>query len=187
SIKRIKISLQGTAASVRDFDGNPIGTGANTWYAFVLASLRLLKKGGSIAFVLPSAAEFANYSAGIRGAVHDTFSSLELYRCTRPLFENVQEGTIVAIARGYGSGPCKVRRKRYTTRDGMIEALTQSGKSPGRECRIRPAKFSTAIVPLKSIATLRLGGVTGHASFFLMDEEKRESLKLPTSAFTPVV
>src|SRR5687768_9368391 len=42
SIKRLKVSLQGTAASVQDFDGNPIGYGANTWYAFVLASLRLL-------------------------------------------------------------------------------------------------------------------------------------------------
>ncbi|HXD33060.1 MAG TPA: hypothetical protein VN643_18205 [Pyrinomonadaceae bacterium] len=69
----------------------------------------------------------------------------------------------------------------------MIEALTQSGKSAGRECRVRPAKRSAALVPLKSIATLRLGGVTGDASFFLMDEEKRQSLNLPTSAFTPVV
>jgi len=43
------------------------------------------------------------------------------------------------------------------------------------------------MIPLKSIAALRLGGVTGDASFFLMDEEKRQSLKLPTSAFTPVV
>lgn len=187
SIERLRVSLKGTAANVRDFDGNPIGRGANTWYAFVLASLRLLRKGGCMAFVLPSAAEFTNYSAGIRAAVHDTFHSLELYRCTRPLFEGVQEGTIVAIARGYGSGPCRVRRKRFTTRDGMIEALAESGKSAGRACRLRLAKPSPAMVPLKSIATLRLGGVTGDASFFLMDEAKRQSLKLPTSAFTPVV
>lgn len=187
SIGRLKMSLQGTAASVPDFDGVPIGRGSNTWYAFVLASLRLLKKDGCIAFVLPSAAEFTNYSDGIRSAVHDTFSSLELYRCTRPLFDGVQEGTIVAIARGYGSGPCKVRRKRYTTREGMIQALTQSGKSAGRECRVRRAKPSPTMMPLKSVATLRLGGVTGDAAFFLMDEAKRQSLQLPTSAFTPVV
>lgn len=187
SIKRLRMSLQGTAASVPDFDGYPIGRGSNTWYAFILASLRLLKKDGSMAFVLPSAAEFTNYSAGIRRALHDTFRSLELYRCTRPLFEGVQEGTIVAIARGYGSGPCKIRRKRYTSRANMIEALAQSGKSAGRECRVRPAKPSPVMASLKSIATLRLGGVTGDASFFLMHEAKRQSLQLPTSAFTPVV
>src|SRR5437016_5874037 len=78
SIKHLRMSLQETATNVRDFDGNPIGRGANTWYAFILASLRLLKKDGCIAFVLPSAAEFTNYSAGIRTAVHDTFRSLEL-------------------------------------------------------------------------------------------------------------
>lgn len=187
SIKRLKQSLQRTAASVPDFDGIAIGRGSNTWYAFVLASLRLLKKDGCMAFVLPSAAEFTNYSAGIRAAVHDTFRSLELYRCTRPLFDGVQEGTIVAIARGYGSGPCKVRRKRYTSRESMIKALAQSGKAAGRECRVRPAKSSPVVLPLKSMAALRLGGVTGDASFFLMDEERRQSLKLPTSAFTPVV
>jgi hypothetical protein len=32
-----------------------------------------------------------------------------------------------------------------------------------------------------------LGGVTGDASFFLMDEETRKGLRLPTSAFTPVI
>jgi len=69
----------------------------------------------------------------------------------------------------------------------MIEALAQSGKTAGRRCRVKPVRASAAMVPLKSIATLRLGGVTGDASFFLMDEAKRKSLKLPTSAFTPVV
>jgi adenine-specific DNA-methyltransferase len=186
SIKQLRASLQRTAAGVLDIDENPIGRGANTWYAFVLASLRLLKKDGCLGFVLPSAAEFTNYSAGLRVAVHNTFRSLELYRCTRPLFDGVQEGTIVAIARGYGSGPCKIRRKRYSTRAGLIGALT-SGKLAGRECRAKPSQSSADMVPLKSIATLRLGGVTGDASFFLMDEAKRQSLQLPTSAFTPVV
>jgi hypothetical protein len=43
------------------------------------------------------------------------------------------------------------------------------------------------MVPLKSIATIRLGGVTGDAAFFLMREETRKERGLPTSAFTPVI
>jgi hypothetical protein len=69
----------------------------------------------------------------------------------------------------------------------MIEALALSGKLAGRPCRVKPAKASAAMVPLKSIARIRLGGVTGDASYFLMDEKKRQSLRLPTSALTPVV
>lgn len=187
SIKRLKVSLRKTAAAIQDIDETPIGLNANTWYAFVLASLRLLKKDGCLAFVLPSAAEFTNYSAAIRSSVRGTFRSLEFYRCTRPLFEGVQEGTIVAIARGYGFGPCEFRRKRYRTREGLIEALAQSGKSVGRQCRVKPASPSAVMVSLKSIAKIRLGGVTGDASFFLMDEYTRRELGLPTSAFTPVI
>jgi adenine-specific DNA-methyltransferase len=187
SIKRLRVSLQKTAADVLDIDETPIGLNANTWYAFVLASLRLLKKDGCLAFVLPSAAEFTNYSAAIRKSVHETFRSLELYRCTRPLFEGVQEGTIVAIARGYDGGPCMIRRKRFGTREGLIQALAQSGRADGRQCRVKSTTSSAAMLPLKSIARIRLGGVTGDASFFLMDERKRKHLRLPTSAFTPVV
>lgn len=187
SIKRLRISLQRTAADIPDIDGLPIGRGANTWYAFVLASLQLLKAGGCLAFVLPSAAEFTNYSAAIRASVHQSFSSLEIYRCMRPLFDGVQEGTIVAIARGYGSGPCMVRRRRFRSREGLIQALARSGQSAGRECRVRSLTPSAAMVPLKSIAKIRLGGVTGDASFFLMDEERRKSLSLPTTALTRVV
>ena len=187
SIKRLPTSLRRTAANVPDIDGNAIGRGANTWYAFVLASLGLLKRGGCLAFVLPSAAEFTNYSAAIRRSVHDTFSSLELYRCKRPLFNGVQEGTIVAVARGYGSGPCMVRRRRFNTSEGLIQALARSGQSGGRPCRVKNSKSSTAMVPLKSVATIRLGGITGDASFFLMNEERRMDLSLPSSALTPVL
>ena len=187
SIKRLKVSLRKTAAAILDMDGTPIGISANVWYAFVLASLRVLKKGGSLAFVLPSAAEFSSYSAAIRDSLHDTFQSLELYRCTRPLFDAVQEGTVVAIARGYRLGPCKVRRKRFSKREQLIEALSESGKVWGRRCRPRPAFSLPSLVQVKSIARVRLGGVTGDASFFLMNEDTRKKLRLPTSAFTPVI
>lgn len=60
AINRLPQTLQNSAVSVPDFNGRLIGRGANVWYAFVLASLRLLKPGGHLAFVLPSAAEFAN-------------------------------------------------------------------------------------------------------------------------------
>ena len=135
SIKRLPTSLQRTAASVVDVGGQPIGRAANVWYAFVLASLGLLKDGGCIAFVLPSAAEFADYSAAIRHVVQHTFSSLELYRCARPLFEDVQEGTLVTVARGYGKQPCMVRHRRFQSRESLIQGLAQSGRLNGRRCR----------------------------------------------------
>ena len=187
AIKQLPLSLQKSAASVPDLDGRPIGRGANVWYSFVLASLRLLKPGGSLAFVLPSAAEFADYSAAIRQAVRKTFSSLELYRCERPLFENVQEGTLVAVARGYDAPPCMVRREHFETREGLIQGLSQSGSRNGHKCPSGTVRWAASMVTLDTVAEVRLGGVTGDVSYFLMTEERRQDLDLPMAALTPVV
>ncbi len=187
SIKRLPPSLQKSAASVPDLDGRPIGRGANVWYSFVLASLRLLKQGGTLAFVLPSAAEFADYSSAIRQAVRKTFSSLELYRCGQPLFENVQEGTLVAVARGYNKPPCMVSRKYFETRQGLIQGLSLSGSRNGHKCPSGIVRSTPSRVTLDSVADIRLGGVTGDVSYFLMNEKIRQALELPRDALRPVV
>ena len=187
SIAQLTPSLQRTAASVLDLDGRPIGKGANLWYAFVLASLRLLRKGGCLAFILPAAAEFADYCALIRRDVAATFGKLELYRCTQPLFDDVQEGTLVVVARDYGLGPGLVIRRSFDSRAGLTQGLAKSGRLNGHKCPSASALGSRARVTFESIAKIGLGGVTGDAGFFLMNEDKRASLELPTAALTPVV
>lgn len=187
SIKRLPISLQQTALTVVDLDGKPIGKSSNVWYAFVLASIQLLKDGGSLAFVLPSAAEFADYSKAIRRSIGERFSSLELYRCKKPLFDDVQEGTVVAIARGFNEQPFRMRRRTFDSKELLIKGLLESGNSKGRMCPQIMSTKATAKITLNSVAKIRLGGVTGDASYFLMNESKKNSLGLPPSAVTPVV
>lgn len=187
SIKQLPPSLQKSAASILDISGRPIGRSANVWYGFVLASLCLLRRGGSLAFILPSAAEFADYAVAIRRAIHGTFGSLELYRCSRPLFEDVQEGPLVAIARDYGAHPCMVRRKHFETREGLIQGLSRSDNRNGHKCPSGTVRRTVSTVTLDAVAEVRLGGVTGDASYFLMTEERRQALELPTAALTPVV
>jgi hypothetical protein len=187
SISQLSPSLQKTAASVKDLDGRPIGKGANLWYAFVLASLRLLRKSGCLSFILPSAAEFADYCSGVRRGVGESFGRLELYRCTRPLFDNVQEGTLVVVARDFGMGPSMVSRRSFDSRTSLIKGLSRSGRLNAHKCPKGSVLSSGTRVIFESIANIGLGGVTGDANFFLMNEEKRASLKLPTEALTPVV
>ena len=186
SIGQLPLSLQKSAAAVRDVAGTSIGKGANLWYAFVLASLHLLRKGGSAAFILPSSAEFADYSANIRSVVARSFARLEIYRCLRPLFDEVQEGTVVAVAREYGGGPAIVSRRWFASRSGLIDGLSRSGRIGGHRCSVVVKRIST-MTPLGSIARIGLGGVTGDARFFLMNESKRVSMGLPTKAMIPVV
>lgn len=187
AIRRLPPELQQTAASILGPDGKQIGTGGNLWQAFVLASLRILAPGGSLGFVLPSAAEFADYSTGLRGAVRDQFDVLELYRCRRPLFDDVQEGTVVVIARGFGGGPCRFRRKEVATREELIGKLQRGPAVRRSRCPVRQRPVSRASATLGDFATIRLGGVTGDAGFFLLTESERKAADLPMRACTPVV
>jgi adenine-specific DNA-methyltransferase len=187
SISQLPSSLQGSAVSTLDLNGRPIGKGANLWYAFVLASLRLLREGGCLAFILPSAAEFADYCGAMRRGIAERFGRLELYRCGRPLFDNVQEGTLVAVGRDYGLGPGVVSRRSFDTRAGLTQGLSRSGRISGHRCPNGKGLGSSERVTLGSIAEIGLGGVTGDARFFLMNDPKRALLGLPVKALTPVV
>lgn len=186
-ISRLPASLRKTASSVLDANGKPIGSGTNVWCAFVIASLRLLRQGGSLAFVLPSAAGFSDYAEKIRKTVFQSFGNLELYHCTRPLFDEVQEGTLVALARDYGSGPCTMRRRRFTSRTALIRGLSRGSRVSGRKCPSKAQPRDKGVLPFNSVATIHLGGVTGHSDYFLMTESKRESLGLPFGAVSHVV
>jgi adenine-specific DNA-methyltransferase len=187
AIRRLPLALRQTAASVQGPDGRPIGIGGNLWHAFVLASMRVLSPGGSLAFILPSAAEFADYSTDLRRVVRDQFECLELYRCHRPLFDDVQEGTVVAIARGFGGGPCRFRRREVATRDDLIEELKRQRPMRRQRCPVKPRSIPRPALTFGDIATVRLGGVTGDAGFFLLRESERVAAGLPEESCTPVV
>jgi adenine-specific DNA-methyltransferase len=187
AIRRLPPDLQQMAASVRGPDGKPIGIGGNLWQAFVLASLRILAPGGSLGFVLPSAAEFADYSTELREVVRDQFDVLELYRCRRPLFDQVQEGTVVVIARGFGGGPCRFRRREVATREALIGEIQRRPQVRRSRCPIRSRSISRASTTFGDFATVRLGGVTGDAKFFLLTESERKAAGLPSQACIPVV
>lgn len=187
AISQLPVSLRTAAAGITDFRNRPIGNGANVWYAFVLASLKVLKPGGSVAFVLPSSAEFADYAEAMRVGVRQQFERLEIYRSDRPFFSQVQEGNLIAVARHFRSHPFRIVRRRFATATALISALSQSEKISGRRCPERARKPNERTVSFRTVADLRLGGVTGDARYFLMNEATRRQYSLPLAAFTPVV
>lgn len=187
AISQLPRSLRETAACITDFDGLPIGSCANTWYAFVVCAVRLLRDGGSLGFVLPSSAEYAEYSSALRGAIHDQFASLEVLRCKRPLFDNVQEGTVVVLARGYKRGPLRFRRRIFQTAEKLVRALETDVSHQLRSCNVTGPVEARDTVLFSDIADIRLGGVTGDSRFFLLSDETRLEYSLPRVSCTPVV
>ena len=106
-IERLSRALQKPILSLNEIDSASFRLNSNYWCAFLAGSLRVLKDGGDLAFVLPAAWDYADYAGAVKQRIFDVFRSVEVHRCLKPLFETVSEGCVVLVARGYGARKVK--------------------------------------------------------------------------------
>jgi hypothetical protein len=192
-----------------------VGLGANAWFAFLCASITLLRVRGSLAFVLPAAWDYADYAAPLRHVIGGVFEDVVVHRCRQPLFETVLDGSIVLVARGYRGqsgildSTMRPRRRKYKTPERLIEALRppsdhwrassetprvvtmtgeafQHGTGSALKGRSRPNGRGGKL-RLGEVIQIRLGGVTGDARFFVLSEDQRRALGLPVAACRPII
>lgn len=200
ALNKLDPLIQREALLVRAPTGESVSLRSNCWYAFVCASISLLRPGGGIGFVLPAAWDYAEYAKPLRESLVDMFRCLEVHRSSRPLFESVQEGSIVVLARGFGEGPGEHVRYEHSDREALIRRL-RSGRlrSGGRSL---PSTTHPTVVlgnlrrqngtqsnlrRLGDLVEVRLGGVTGDVGFFLLTEQDRVSRGLPVRSLRPVI
>jgi adenine-specific DNA-methyltransferase len=196
ALNKLNDDLLKATLSVQDLTGKPCKKGLNYWLIFLYSALRLLKANGSLAFVLPSSWEYANYAASARKHLPIYFQSLNIYRSGRPLFDGVQEGCIVIVARGFRPHMGKALPKSKTTRfyysspEKLISGLRRikpRAKNNALADGTPLIGLSKAVCQLREVLQIRLGGVTGDSSFFVLSEEQRRSLQLPISAVCPIL
>ena len=162
---------------------------ANYWVAFLVAGMRLLKPGGSLAYVLPASWEYANYAGPLRSLCEASFGELDVHRVAVPMFEMVSDGSVLLVARGFGQKP---RRRAHVISHPTLSALDRAVCAPDlavapKEMRSVEASLPEDQVKLGEIAQIRIGAVTGHASYFLLNEKQRLALDLPRSAVQPLL
>lgn len=187
SIRSLPEPLRSTAARVVDYDGKTIGLRSNTWYAFLLQSIRLVREGGSIAFVLPAACEYANYSRCGRSVLTKLFDRVDLIRSRKPLFDGVQEGSAVLVCRGKGGKAVLYRRHEVAGLDEVIQRLDDLDAVKARPCPNGIMRCLDGTVPLSEVMDVRLGGVTGDSAYFVISESQRRKHGLPRSAVQPIL
>jgi adenine-specific DNA-methyltransferase len=204
AIERLQKSVRATACEIRAFDYAEVTAAGNSWYAFLCAAMNLLRQNGSLCFLLPAAWEFANYAEPLRRNISNHFESVEIYRSKRPLFQfaKVQEGIILLIARKLRLGDCSQTRVPGSFARSDVASAKQLAKRLGEsrdrkmalkgcvESRDFPGPSLVNSRETKTVGELLsigIGGVTGDASFFLMNEEKRKNLGLPINSLRPTV
>ena len=170
-------------------NGLSVPANANYWVPFLVAGMRLLKPGGSLAYILPAAWEYANYASSLRDLCTASFEELDVHRVSVPMFETVADGSVLLVGRGFGRRP---RRPAQVIRHQTLSALCQSVSapdtlSPAIAMRSRESHLPEGQVKLGEVAQIRIGAVTGDARYFLLNEARRIELELPRSAVRQVL
>ena len=181
-IRSLPSALRKNAAEVPDENGRPIGLSANTWYAFVLRSMDLLRRGGNLALVLPSSCEYANYCRPGRDSITAHFGRVDLIRSRRPLFDNVQEGAAILVCRNKCRPGGSFRRHEVDDLRAVVKRLGQLANYRARPCPKGEVHRADSDVLLSTLAHIGLGGVTGDARYFALSESRRKELGIPLRA-----
>jgi adenine-specific DNA-methyltransferase len=195
ALRQLAPRLRATALAITGPSGERVTLVSNCWYAFLCASLNLLRTGGSLSFVLPAAWEYADYAAEVRNGIAGYFREVEVHRSKKPMFHSVLDGCLVVVGRGFGERSKGVVRFEHECGADVVQALrTQRAIAFGRRAisfattaSPRGARQTGITRPLREILEIRLGGVTGDASYFLMTEQERRSRRLPVRCLRPVL
>lgn len=163
---------------------------ANIWYAFLCSSLTMLKPNGCLAFVLPASWDYAAYASDLRTRISSHFEQFFVIRSRKPLFTEVQDGSVILVGLGFG------KKNRITARveceglketNSILKRLPKVKRTEIRDCVEDEQSLERSLPTLGDFIEIKLGGVTGQVSYFLLDEEKRLERKIPKRACLPVL
>jgi hypothetical protein len=164
---------------------------ANLWAYFVLHAIRFLKHDGRLALVLPGSFLYADYSKTIRDQLLKSFKTVTAVTLAERLFisEGTEETTVVLLASGFGS-PSENGNVRVTCVDSVEdlsallanrELLATLPEQPYSGHGMVPIDVgalhfklssSEGMSSLGSIATMRIGLVTGDTPYFIKSKSE---------------
>jgi adenine-specific DNA-methyltransferase len=191
-LHRVLPEIRGIALKLCRPGGGQVPPKANCWYAFMCACLNLLRPHGGMCFVLPSAWEYADYAADLRDRLPQMFARFEVYRSETSLFRGVLDGCVVLIADGFGEANRVNRKLLFSDPERLIAALGTANSSASEVIEPR-AKSDIShntdfdVIRFGDVARVRIGGVTGDSTYFLLTERQRAHLGLPHADVRPVL
>jgi adenine-specific DNA-methyltransferase len=177
-------TLRLNASQVTFPDGTRIDGRGNTWLTFIAASLSKLSHNGNIGFVLPAAAEYANYARYLRDKLPQWFREVCIHRCAVPLFDNVKDGSIVLIAKGWQSGPCRLKKREHKSMNNLVKSLSSKSVQKTREYSL--SNFTNS-KRLGDVIEVKIGAVTGDVKYFVLSEAERTELEIPKRSCVPIL
>ncbi len=184
--------------------GEEMDPSGSIWMPFVLHATQFLRPGGRLAFVLPFDLTYVRYARPLWKFLGDNYSSLRVARSRERLFPEILQETVILFADGRGGSTSEVTFETYETGDQFDSGtpshstdLPLSGIVEGERLFAtallpQPARqllesITPNLVPLSSVADIRIGYVSGDKSFFHPSGESIHDFSLPARHLRPAL
>jgi adenine-specific DNA-methyltransferase len=189
ALSKLKGELRENAQLVRNpISGQRLSLRGNYWHSFLCAGLQLLQRNGSLAFLIPAAWDYSNYSDLLREELPNHFEYFSVHRSRTPLFEGVQEGSVVLVAKGFRRAHKAFRRSEHFEINDLVRTLKANVRTKTKP-RVRKiaSHQNQQFRKLGELIDIPIGAVCGDARYFLLNDHERRARKLPESACVPVL
>ena len=171
---------------------------ASVWAHFLAHATRFIGGSGRLGMVVPEAVLQSDYAQPLLHHLSERFASVLLVRVPGQPFRGTDEVAVVLAAEGAGPGEVKTAFADSPAQVRELLQGTAADTSWSSAYRQRPIAEEANEIRLKieqhestvafsSLATVRIGLVTGANDFFIQSLEDLKSAGIPVDATLPVV
>ncbi len=177
----------------------------SVWMPFILHASQFLNAGGRLAFVLPYDLTYVRYARPLWKFMADRFGSLRVVRVRERLFPDILQETVLLFAEQFGQETSHIRFDVFETSDDFLvdrpsiseDLLVQdvvNGERVFVEALLTPdlrtmlrEMLVPRTVPVRDLATVGIGYVTGDKEFFHPTSEVVDRFGLPEVSLVPAL
>ena len=171
------------------------------WLLFLYHSMNLLKKDGSICFILPYDFTFVTYGKPLWEKLFNNFKKIEVHHTKKRYFNDILQDTIVFFANQYSGKTNKVEYFAYNneiTDKYTLKSLIKKEDILGNNKPFKRAlltkkflsiekKISKKLINLSELASFHIGYVSGNKKYFHPNNETIEKFKLKKKSFIKTI
>ncbi|MCH9650788.1 MAG: SAM-dependent methyltransferase [Deltaproteobacteria bacterium] len=195
----VKDDKRAVARRIADESSVELPETASLWAYFVVHALAFLSRGGRLAVLVPEAILQADYASAVRSVLEANFRRVRLIHLRERLFNGTDEPVVVIAGEDFGGlGAIEVHSVDTAAElsgllNGLAVARPHTTLESGR--RILPealkamdqALSTGATSRFDSLATARIGIVTGANSHFIRTAGELRDLGVPAKARSGIV
>lgn len=160
----------------------------NSWVAFSVATLEMLKAGGKFAFVLPTDLLQVSYAKQLRTFFREVFSELNIVTFENLVFDGIQQDVILVmgIKKSYIGEETKLRTIHITDKDELERDISRyeldeytdfesdkwsSLNLPNDQRRYYDRTLKRKTIPITDLAKIEVGITTGNNKYFVVNKD----------------